>query len=342
MVKPVSVFFSCAIILVGSIVCQGQSLKSKSAKQSFPPPQKLSARQRLDRNKTIQKHITWEENGLLGKVKKVVAREYIKSEERKAPEVKSCEEMLFSPSGFLAETIVYSADGTPESTTITLYDGNMNDTSEYTYSLPGHSLMYRMLFKKDKRGNEIGVVSHNYGSEVNELHAKYKYDTADNLIEADLYADNGSLHTRTLFSYDEMGYKTGGVTYDSAGNFKGAYICKYADNGNFLSSKTTDASGKVTGLDSTFYYSTSVEKKNIKYWYKNGAPRNKLISKFDDHGKSTETLFCEPDGRMIESKSAFYENSYDATGNISHRKSYRIADRKKTMSGYTEYIYTYY
>ncbi len=335
-------FFHIFLVCFVGGVARAQDTKSSPVKRESNTPVRLSARQRLFRNHTIQKHLTWEENGLSGRVKKMTEREYDKTGNASAPTVKTWTERVFSPGGYLTQFTEFSNAGTPERTTITLYDDKLNDTAEHTYSLPDHVLEFRLVFRKDKRGNETGAVSHNYGTDENDIHSGYKYDADDNLTEVDVYNEDRTVRTRTLFSYDKAGFKTGGATYDSANHFKGAYICKYDDQGNFQFSRTADSVGNTTGLDSAFYYPSGVLKKTVKYWLRNNVVHHKLLSRFDEHGRPTAVLYCEPDGRPIDSKSEYYENSYDSTGNLTHKKTYHMSDRKKVLAGYTEFIFEYY
>ncbi len=166
------------------------------------------------------------------------------------------EENFFDGEGRLKLKEVFTYDDKKNITEVVDYNHNGNFQSRYTY-------------KFDERGNQIEERAYD-----NEKSNKYKllltkYDSENNPIEVNQYAENGKLVYHCKL--DKRGNHTLDVTYDKNGKQIEKITQKYVydEKGNEIENIRYDAKGKPT-VKNKYIYSYDTEKNwFIKFCYEN-------------------------------------------------------------------------
>ncbi|WP_259069385.1 hypothetical protein HDF24_14155 [Mucilaginibacter sp. X4EP1] len=194
------------------------------------------------------------ENGLKGKVKKVIEYTYrggenldtlgtpekrIRNFDEKGNQI---DEVIYDKSGNLMTKFVFEY---PKDKTIikNQYDANNKLQCKYT-------------FKYDPRGNEIEFDTYaNNPSIKTDAKMVFVYDANQNRIEEDSYIDGSHQTERAIFFYNEKNQK---IEEDRALFFTQAIknekiIFSYDDLGNQIKSETFDSNDKLTGSTEISY-----------------------------------------------------------------------------------------
>ena len=185
----------------------------------------------------------------------------------------------------------------------------------YTYYADGSALNSWYENEYDENGFLVRSVGYNYEDVITGV-SEYDCDSYGNVITRYLYEmtsdPNGEYAGRYEYEYDSYGNNIRFTSYDADGNICAILENEYDENGNCIQSARVGTNG---GLISGEAY------------------------EYDDHGYTIADYGLELDW-SIGPEMHWYENEYDASGNIirrvTHSLHYNMSDPI-----ITEYEYTY-
>ncbi|MCA1623519.1 MAG: hypothetical protein LC778_06885, partial [Acidobacteria bacterium] len=122
------------------------------------------------------------------------------------------------------------------------YDGkNLIQTTEFNKE---GSITYKGIFTYEN-GNRKEAISYLLGASgqlIRSSRTSFNYDKQGNMIEKIIYNQDDSIQTRYVDGYDERGYRSSRITYDSNGKItsKGSLTYQFDSQGNWLSYTSDD------------------------------------------------------------------------------------------------------
>ena len=198
------------------------------------------------------------------------------------------------------------------------WNGQKNDTTEYTYNSYGELLytahrgdnsQYDEIVLKTFRDKSLREYRFDRGGSEYSCDYVSNYDWQGRQTEEKGYGKDGTLSSSTVYSYDEGGNHTGSVhTYYS--DYDGSYsVTEYDADYNPVSDKTYSKDGSVESW-TEYEYDKARHTRTDSRYSGDGKLEDREVHQYDDQNNELWSKSYDEDGKLR----CEYTYTYDSTG----------------------------